>query len=94
MHPSNIATYNNETLQQIEKIKEKLGGKFSASTDSLMRALFIGERTDQDKSLGFQIPERNYLMVPRGDKKKKKRKLRKGISKSKPKSLSKGKGRK
>ena len=34
-------TYNQEILEDIEKIKTRFGGQFSASTDALMKALYI-----------------------------------------------------
>ena len=73
--------YNEEILEDIEKIKSKFGGKFSASTDALMKALYVETPVNE---LQFQIPNKQYLMMSNGDKKKKKKKLKKSTkSKSK-----------
>ena len=37
----NVSAYNAEVLEEIEKIKMRMGGKCAASTESLMKALYV-----------------------------------------------------
>lgn len=41
MSPDNVKQYNADVLEEIEKIKMKVGGKCYASTESLMKALAV-----------------------------------------------------
>ncbi len=47
MSPENIKQYNADVLEEIEKIKMKVGGKCYASTESLMKALSIVDTTQE-----------------------------------------------
>jgi hypothetical protein len=79
----NVANYNAEVLEEIEKIKMRMGGKCAASTDSLMKALYVDAAPSDAK---WQELSPFYGMVSRGKEKLKKKGRR---PKSKPKLTSK-----
>jgi hypothetical protein len=43
----NVKKHNESVLDEIEKIKLRMGGKCSASTESLMKALYIDAYDDE-----------------------------------------------
>jgi hypothetical protein len=68
-----VKQYNAEVLEEIEKVKEKLGGKCYASTESLMKAMVVPDMTTEPSLLGWESKSPFYNMVSQGKKKLKKR---------------------
>lgn len=77
----NVLRYNEEVLEEIEKIKMKMGSKCSASTDSLMKALYVDLANDSPLRWEDQNPF--YGMVSKGKEKKLKKRGRRPKSKGK-----------
>ena len=63
-------------MEEIEKIKENLGGKNYISTDALMKGLHI-EGSMEDEKGEWRNYDKKYMMQRRGTEKKKKKKSRK-----------------
>jgi hypothetical protein len=80
LSPDNVAVYNAEVLEEIEKIKLRMGGKCAASTDSLMKALYVDSVPANAK---WEDLNPYFGMVSKGKEKKLKKKGRR--PKSKPK---------
>jgi hypothetical protein len=80
----NVKQYNLEVLEEIEKIKMKMGSKCSASTDSLMKALYV-DMAPPHSDHPLRWEERNpfYGMASKGKEKKLKKKGRRLKSKAK-----------
>lgn len=78
----NVLQYNAEVLEEIEKIKMRMGSKCSASTDSLMKALYVD--LDYESPLRWEDQSPFYGMLSKGKEKKKlKKRGRKPKSKGK-----------
>lgn len=61
-----MRNYNADVLDEIEKIKLKLGERCSASTESLMRALAVVEPAHEDNPLKWEDKNPCYNMVSMG----------------------------
>ena len=76
----NVKQYNSEVLEEIEKVKLKMGGKASASTQTLMRALMVDM---EPEPVDWQARSPTFNMISTGKKLKKKgRKLLKSKNKA------------
>lgn len=51
LSPENVKQYNAEMLEEIEKIKSKMGGKCYASTESLMKALSVPDASREPEEI-------------------------------------------
>lgn len=79
LSPDNVASYNADVLEEIEKIKMRMGGKCAASTDSLMKALYVDAAPAEAR---WEERSPFFGMVSKGKEKLKKKGRR---PKSKPK---------
>lgn len=81
----NVKQYNSDVLEQLEKIKSKLGGRSYASTETLMKALAIPDPQPLENiTWESKSPFYNMMSIGRKKLKKKSRKghksQKKGIS--------------
>lgn len=81
LSPDNVLKYNEDVLEEIEKIKMRMGSKCSASTDSLMKALYVD--LSNDSPLRWEDQSPFYGMVSKGKEKKLKKRGRRPKSKGK-----------
>lgn len=80
MSNENVKQYNKEMLDDIEKIKMKIGGKSYASTQCLMKALIIDEPEIEELPKWEEKKNPFYGMVSMGKGKKLKKKGKKSLS--------------